>query len=905
MHRAHLPLSRFLSLILLGWLPLGVFAADQVLSAAAIGELRLLLDDKQALDGDEAKLESGLRLALQRLSGEGAASRLPRLRTTRADAQGRLQLDILLDSTAALPPLRDWVARLPAVRVDAAAGDELRAWVRWQDVAAIAARDEVRRIRRAMPARSSGVFARKVASNISQGVVAHAVAGARANLGITGLGQKICVMSDSVDFLGSVQSSGDLPAGIEVLPGQSGLGLGFVGEGTAMLEIAQLAFATAFTGVAAFAQNIRAMRFDADCDVIVDDIIYFNEPPFQDGPIAQAVAEVSADGALYFAASGNEGNLRHGRAGVYEGDFVDAGPLPALPGGTLNRFTVAGVGSSNQVRVLEQGFAATLFWSDPLGASGNDYDLFIMSPDLEHVLDAGFDTQDGDDDAFEITGQLLKEDRVVVWKANAAAPRHLHLNATRGRFNLATVGQTKGHSAAAAAFSVAAVDVFRASGQAFTGGAENPVEAFSSDGPRRMYFSADGGLLNPGQPSLLGNGGIVRLKPDFAAADGVATATPGFAQFYGTSAAAPHAAAIAALLRQADPALGAAAIRAAMAASALDIEDPGPDALGGAGIVMAHAALQAIAAAPIPRLRRGDVLLSVLDGDADLVAEPGETLELRIPLHNDGPAAATAVTATLASATPGVMVLRASAQYPVLAAASVAANTLPFRIALDPGYPCGQPLAFSLSVQYVGGSPGVSPQQLAAVELPVGSLGALVETRYAGPAVAIPDADLDGVVVDLAVAAPGVRVGDLDLRFNGDACSSDALATTVGLQHSFVGDLELSLIAPAATTVKLLQRPSAGVGDNHGNHLCQTLFDDQAPTALSDAASTSEPFTGVFRAQEGLARFAGTLADGIWQLRARDLAAPDAGQVRDFSVLIRPALCDLHTPELLHLDGFE
>jgi hypothetical protein len=36
------------------------------------------------------------------------------------------------------------------------------------------------------------------------------------------------------------------------------------------------------------AANITALR-TAGCNIIVDDLTYFNESPFQDGPIAQAV----------------------------------------------------------------------------------------------------------------------------------------------------------------------------------------------------------------------------------------------------------------------------------------------------------------------------------------------------------------------------------------------------------------------------------------------------------------------------------------------------------------------------------------------------------------------------------------------------------------------------------------
>ena len=135
------------------------------------------------------------------------------------------------------------------------------------------------------------------------------------------------MLSDGVDSLAASIASGDLPPDTEVLPGQAGSG----DEGTAMLEIvhdlapnAQLAFATAFTSAESFADNIRALRA-AGADIIVDDVLYFAESPFQDGPIAQAVIDVTDDGALYFSSAGNEQNVDDGTAGNYEGDFVSSG----------------------------------------------------------------------------------------------------------------------------------------------------------------------------------------------------------------------------------------------------------------------------------------------------------------------------------------------------------------------------------------------------------------------------------------------------------------------------------------------------------------------------------------------------------------------------------------------------
>jgi hypothetical protein len=92
------------------------------------------------------------------------------------------------------------------------------------------------------------------------------------------------------------------------------------------------------TGDADFANNIRALR-KAGCDIIVDDIIYFREPVFQDGIIAQAVNDVTASGALYFSSAGNEGNKNDGTSGVWEGNFVDGGAAPFGLSGRVHKFS--------------------------------------------------------------------------------------------------------------------------------------------------------------------------------------------------------------------------------------------------------------------------------------------------------------------------------------------------------------------------------------------------------------------------------------------------------------------------------------------------------------------------------------------------------------------------------------
>lgn len=161
-------------------------------------------------------------------------------------------------------------------------------------------------------------------SVVSEGDATHGAAAARATRKVAGAGVTVGVLSDGVDSLAASIASGDLPADTRVLPGQAGSG----DEGTAMMQIvhdiaptADIVFATANPTAAQFAQNIRDLRA-AGADVIVDDVLYFAESPFQDGVVAQAVIDVTADGALYFSSAGNEQNVDDRTAGNYEGDFV-------------------------------------------------------------------------------------------------------------------------------------------------------------------------------------------------------------------------------------------------------------------------------------------------------------------------------------------------------------------------------------------------------------------------------------------------------------------------------------------------------------------------------------------------------------------------------------------------------
>ena len=150
--------------------------------------------------------------------------------------------------------------------------------------------------------------------------------------GIKGNGITVGVLSDSFNTAQlNVQNppattaeqdvkTGDLPV-VNVIEDFKNNGLGGTDEGRAMCQIVydmaphcNLAFATAFVSEIDFANNIVALRAQANCDVIVDDVSYSDDPVFSDGLLSEAVNTVATSTALpghpdvYCSSAGNEGD---------------------------------------------------------------------------------------------------------------------------------------------------------------------------------------------------------------------------------------------------------------------------------------------------------------------------------------------------------------------------------------------------------------------------------------------------------------------------------------------------------------------------------------------------------------------------------------------------------------------
>ena len=716
-----------------------VYAAEK-LSDAAIAQISALQDEKAHRTVAQKKMDSQLVYAAKTKRGEVIAAAAPALKAdVGIDRDGRVVVDIdavdvspqLLDAIDAsgglainsFPDLHAIRALMPVGTIEALADRLDVRFIRpavegstnpgstgaagtagWSPMPGtdVLGRTRPRRVRTPAAGNTQPGVAPRAGSVTSQGDITHLAKDAREAFGIDGTGVKIGVMSDGVDGLSAAQASGDLGA-VTVLTGQASTG----DEGTAMLQIvhdlapgAQLFYATANNGTASFAQNIRALR-DAGCNIIIDDFTYFDESPFQDSAISLAVNDVSSTGVLYFSSARNSGNLTLNTSGTWEGDFKDGGAAPGNLGlgGRLHDF--GGGTTFNIVTTVNSG-RADLFWSDPLGASSNDYDLYITDS-VGNVLRSSTNFQNGHFDPYESVSTLNANERIVIVKFSGA-DRFLHLDTGRDAITIGTNGNVRGHNASGAvnAFSVSATDVANSFPNAFSGGATNPVEKFSSDGPRRIFFNPDGSAITPADFSS--TGGLVLQKPDITAADGVVTISSvfGLNPFFGTSAAAPHAGAIAALIKSYNPTLTNAQIRTAMMSTALDIHAPGFDVNSGAGIVMALPAVQAAPAPTGPVFEVTSVVLNGTDGNGNGIIDANECNELSVTLKNIG-TAATGISATLSSSIASVTITQSVSPYPDLAAGAASVNVLPFHISTSTDFGAGTPVDLLLTVAVAGG----------------------------------------------------------------------------------------------------------------------------------------------------------------------------------------------------------
>ncbi len=442
--------------------------------------------------------------------------------------------------------------------------------------------------------------------------------------GIDGSGVKVGILSDSYNNQGTAAAdvaSGDLPPNVTVL--QDDPYGGGTDEGRAMLQIvhdvapgATLGFATAegSAGDLSFAQNIKNLANPSmfGANIIADDVFYEDEPYFQEGPIGQAIDQVTSQGVTYFAAAGNLGTQAYESTNVsFMNDTIAS--ISATASSFYN-FNPGGVATDKQQITLSAGQEAILGlqWAQPFYTTNGvktNLNFYVLDDTTGAVVMSGTTNAVTAMTPMQLleftnnTGTAHTYD-VVIQNANGGpVPSALkYVNFGSNDYgditfdDFATNSPTiTPHAADTNAMAVAAAPFFD----------QHTPESYSSMGPATFLFTANGTALKVPQ---------VVNKPDIMSIDGVSTTffgSPdyinGYPNFFGTSAATPAAAGVAALVKEANPGFTPAKIDARLESTAdPNVSDdsttgdfnvtPGNADIVGAGLVNAY---QAVFGAPV------------------------------------------------------------------------------------------------------------------------------------------------------------------------------------------------------------------------------------------------------------------------------------------------------------------
>jgi subtilisin-like proprotein convertase family protein len=243
--------------------------------------------------------------------------------------------------------------------------------------------------------------------------------------------------------------------------------------------------------------------------------------------------------------------------------------------------------------------------------------------------------------------------------------------------------------------------------------------------------------------------------------------------------------------------------------------------------------------------------------------DPAETVTVSFCLQNVGTLNTTNLVATL-QPTGGVTSPSGPQTYGVLVAGGPAVCR---NFTFTASGACGDTLTATLQLQ-----DGATNLGTVTFTFTLGSLSSPTTASYSSGNIAVPIPDQGSVDVPLSVPDVGV-VSDVNAR--------------VRLNHTFDGDLVISLVHPDGTVLPLsTNRGGSGQNYGTGGNDCSgthTVFDDAAAAPISAGVA---PFAGTFRPESPLSAFNGKASNGTWILRVADTAALDVGTIGCFQLEI-------------------
>lgn len=140
--------------------------------------------------------------------------------------------------------------------------------------------------------------------------------------------------------------------------------------------------------------------------------------------------------------------------------------------------------------------------------------------------------------------------------------------------------------------------------------------------------------------------------------------------------------------------------------------------------------------------------------------------------------------------------------------------------------------------------------------------------------------DLNSSNVPLPISASGTPTVNSTLEVPaGQGVTIDRIIVEVDITHTWVRDLTVTLISPAGTAVRLVNRPCTNAALNN----IQATFDDDGIALI---CANNPAVGGTVIPFEALSAFEGENTQGTWTLRAWDQANQDGGSINAWSITV-------------------
>ncbi len=566
-----------------------------------------------------------------------------------ADAAGRLQIDVHFDCSLA-PPSTALAAAGLAVASSVKAGSfcVVEGWAPSTALPQLGAVPGVTRITAPSyvmpsPPRSQLPIAHQLTrgplqrqSTAAQAIDQNGVSIMRAGLfvsqtGVNGAGVTVGVQSSGVYSLSTIEARGELPASVQVVYPAGDTGSVLADEGTVLLEEVHAVAPGAklvYCGPSTFVDFTSCLTqlVNAGATIVLDDTGMVSDGLMsQNNDQTSAVVQFLTQNptVMMFSSAGNNDGT------YWEGDYTPVTTtgtsLPSLAcpasSGTPDAYVATFGGATSQTLTVIGSAGASLplllAWADPPGQITSRFDVFWFAAGGTTPLGCFSTAGSTTDQSMQQLTLAAGTYTVVVASPDAsAAGKYLKLWAGGDGLTTLSVATPGGlitpQAMAPGALMIGAVDG--------ADGVGDTIEPFSSSGPLTFQFPTVGQLLAP-----------TLVAPDRINVDATGTYFESElfpdGNFYGTSAAVPNAAAVAALLRSAFPALSVAQLSTALQSGATALGSGLPNDVFGYGRVDA---LGALATVPSPTISA--LIAQSSTGSASTSAQP-LTVTGTGPLH--------------------------------------------------------------------------------------------------------------------------------------------------------------------------------------------------------------------------------------------------------------------------------